>query len=65
MAGTNLVVSVSTVSGGNYVLQSATNLTPPIDWVNESTNAGNGDTLTLNVPMDPDKPQKFLRFWVY
>ncbi|MCX6890204.1 MAG: autotransporter-associated beta strand repeat-containing protein [Verrucomicrobia bacterium] len=65
VAGTNLVVSVSTVSGGNYVLQSATNLTPPIDWVNESTNAGNGDTLTLNVPMDPDKPQKFLRFWVY
>ena len=65
VAGTNLVVSVSTVSGGNYVLQSATNLTPPIDWVNESTNAGTGDTLTLNVPMDPDKPQKFLRFWVY
>ena len=65
VAGTNLLVSVSTVSGGNYVLQSATNLTPPIDWVNESTNAGNGDTVTLNVPMDPDKPQKFLRFWVY
>ena len=32
VSGTNLVVSVPTVSGSNYVLQSATNLTPTINW---------------------------------
>ena len=65
VAGTNLVVSVPTVSGASYVLQSATNLTPTIFWVNESTNPGTGGSLTLNVPIQPNKPQKFLRFWVY
>lgn len=65
VAGTNLVVSVPTVSGASYVLQSATNLTPTIFWVNESTNTGTGANLILNVPIQPNKPQKFLRFWVY
>jgi hypothetical protein len=63
--GNNLVVSVPTVAGANYVLQTATNLTPTILWVNESTNAGTGSNLILNVPIEPDKPQKFVRFWVY
>ena len=65
VTGTNLVVSVSTVSGANYVLQSTTNLTPTVNWVNESTNAGTGGALILDVPIEPNKPQKFLRFWVY
>jgi len=65
VSGTNLVVSVPTVTGVNYVLQSATNLTPTIFWVNESTNAGTGGNLILNVPIEPGKPQKFVRFWVY
>ena len=65
VSGTNLVVSVPTVSGYNYVLQSTTNLTPTINWQNESTNAGTGGNLILNVPIEPGKPQKFLRFWVY
>jgi autotransporter-associated beta strand protein len=65
VSGTNLVVSVPTTSGYNYVLQSATNLTPTILWKNESTNAGTGGNLILDVPVDPAKPQKFLRFWVY
>ena len=65
VSGTNLVVSIPTVAGTNYVLQSATNLTPTIAWVNESTNVGTGGTLTLNVPIQPSKPRKFLRFWVY
>ncbi len=63
--GTNMVVSVPTVSGATYVLQSATNLTPVINWVNESTNAGTGGNLILNVPIRPDRPQNFLRFLVY
>ena len=65
VSGNNLVVSVLTAPVGNYVLQSATNLTPTINWQNESTNAGTGGTLTLNVPIDPNKPRKFLRFSVY
>jgi hypothetical protein len=51
--------------GANYVLQTATNLTPTINWQSESTNAGTGGNLILNVPIEPGKPQKFLRFWVY
>jgi len=65
VSGTNLVVSVPTTSGFNYVLQSATNLTPTVYWQNESTNAGTGGNLVLDVPIEPDKPQKFFRFWVY
>jgi autotransporter-associated beta strand protein len=65
ISGTNLVVSVPTVSGFHYVLQSATNLTPTINWSNESTNAGTGGSLFFNVPIEPGKPQKFLRFRVY
>ena len=57
--------SVATVSGYNYVLQTATNLTWSITWQNESTNAGTGGDLILSVPVEPGKPQKFLRFWVY
>jgi hypothetical protein len=65
MTGTNLVLSVAAVSGFNYVLQSATNLTPPISWKNESTNAGTGGNLILNVPIVPNQPMQFLRFFVY
>ena len=65
VSGTNLVVTVPTVAGFNYVLQSTTNLTPTINWQNVSTNAGTGVNLILNVPIEPGKPRKFLRFWVY
>ena len=65
VSGTNLVVSVLTAPVGHYVLQSTTNLTPTVVWRNESTNDGTGGTLTLSVPIDPNKPQKFVRFWVY
>ena len=65
VSGTNLLVSVSTVSGANYVLQSATNLTPTINWQNESTNAGTGGILIFTIPIQSAQPMKFLRFWVY
>ena len=65
VSGTNLVVSVATVLGANYVLQSATNLTPTINWLNESTNVGTGANLIFNVPIQPAQPQKYLRFWLY
>lgn len=65
VSGTNLVVSVGTGLGANYVLQSAANLTPTINWQNESTNVGTGTNLIFNVPIGPAQPQKYLRFWVY
>ena len=65
VSGTNLVVSVLTVSGANYVLQSATNLTPIINWQNESTNVGTGGNLIFNVPVNPSQTQRYLRVWVY
>ena len=64
-SGTNLVFSVATTLGANYVLQSATNLTPTINWSNESTNAGTGGDLILNVPINLSQPEKYLRLWVY
>jgi autotransporter-associated beta strand protein len=64
-SGTNLVVSVPTVLGPNYVLQTTTNLTAPVIWQNQSTNAGTGGSVQFDVPIEPGKPQKFVRIWVY
>ena len=61
----NLIITVPTVSGGNYVLQSATNLVPPVAWANVSTNPGTGSNLILNVPIDRAQPRTFFRFWAY
>jgi hypothetical protein len=38
---------------------------PDDNWLNESTNAGAGGNLILNVLIEPAQPQKYLRFWVY
>ncbi len=65
LVGTNLAVTVATVAGGNYVLQSTTNLTPIINWQNEATNSGTGGNLIFNVPIPPAQTRKFLRFWTY
>ena len=65
ISGTNLVVTVPTISGASYVLQTTTNLTAPVNWQNESTNAGTGGNVQLNVPIESSKPQKFLRVRVY
>ncbi len=62
---TNLALSLPTVSGYHYVLQSATNLVAPVIWTSESTNTGTGASLLLNVPVTPGKPQKFVRVRVY
>jgi hypothetical protein len=62
---TNLALSLPTVWGYYYVLQSATNLVAPVIWKNESTNAGTGGSLLLNVPVTPGKPHWFGRMLVY
>jgi hypothetical protein len=64
-SGTDLVVPVPTVSGASYVLQTTTNLTAPIIWQNQSTNAGTGGNVQFHVPIEPSKPQKFVRVWAY
>jgi hypothetical protein len=61
LSGGSLSLQVPTISGYSYVLQSATNLLPPIVWLDETTNVGTGGTVLFNVPVITDAPQKFLR----
>jgi len=62
--GANLVLRVGTVVGHNYLLESATNLTPPISWVTNSTTAGTGGTITNTVPITHTPPNQFFRYLV-
>jgi autotransporter-associated beta strand protein len=64
VSGGNLQVSVSTVAGYSYVLQTATNLNSPIFWTSISTNAGTGSNLPFSIPTG-SALQKFVRFRVY
>ncbi|MFM2081565.1 MAG: hypothetical protein RL380_256, partial [Verrucomicrobiota bacterium] len=58
------VLRVATDLGFNYVLQSTTNLTIPINWTSLSTNAGTGGILTNAVPVNAVPPQRFYRYQV-
>jgi autotransporter-associated beta strand protein len=60
----NLVISVATASGYNYILQSTTSLTPPIVWSNISTNAGTGGTITNAAPISSAQSNMFFRYLV-
>jgi autotransporter-associated beta strand protein len=60
--GTNLMLRVATTSGYNYVLESATNLAPPIAWSVVTTNLGNGGTITNLAPISPAQRQIFFRY---
>ena len=62
--GTNLVLRVGTVAGHNYLLESATNLTPPISWITNSTTAGTGGTITNTLPITHTPPNQFFRYLV-
>jgi hypothetical protein len=64
MTGTNLSLRVSTVSGFNYVLESAPSLSLPLVWTPVSTNPGTGGTITNLVPIDAGTPQRFYRYQV-
>ena len=64
VSGTNLSLQVVTVSGFNYVLESATSLFPTPNWAPVSTNTGNGGTLTNIVTVNPGTPQRFYRYQV-
>jgi hypothetical protein len=63
--GKNLVLRVATVTGYNYVLESATNLAPPIVWSAITTNAGNGGTVINMAPISSAQRQMFFRYLVH
>lgn len=58
----NLVVRTTTVSGWNYVLESASALQSPITWTPVLTNAGSGGVITNLVPVNPATPKQFFRY---
>jgi Concanavalin A-like lectin/glucanases superfamily len=62
--GTNLVLSVATQAGHNYLLESTTNLTPPIVWTTNSTTVGTGATITNMAPVNSTMPNMFFRYMV-
>jgi autotransporter-associated beta strand protein len=62
--GTNLLLSVDTVIGHQYVLLSATNLNPPVVWMQVTTNSGTGGTLTNVVPVQKNSHNAFYRYQV-
>ena len=62
--GTNLIISVSSVSGHQYRLWSATNLSAPVFWTPVATNSGTGGTLTNLVPVLKSVHSMFYRYQV-
>jgi autotransporter-associated beta strand protein len=64
--GTNLVMQYPSQTGSSYVLQSATNLQPPVTWANVQTNVGDGGTQSFQTILDPQAvPQCFYRLQAY
>ncbi len=62
MSNGNLMVTFNGGVGVTYILQSATNLTPPVTWTPIATNVGAGNSITNLVPFSAGKPRQFLRF---
>jgi hypothetical protein len=64
ISGSRLLMQFSTETGVNYVLQSTTNLVPPVVWTTEQTTQGNGSVMSFQAPVGTDEPQKFFRVMV-
>ena len=62
--GANLVLRVGTELGHNYLLESVTNLTPPINWITNSTTPGTGGIITNTMPITHAPPNQFFRYRV-
>jgi hypothetical protein len=60
-AGTNFNLNLTGISGQNYVLQTTTNLTPPIQWLPVLTNAADTNGVWQFTDTNLDSPQKFYR----
>ena len=57
----NYSVQFATVPGYNYTLQSATNLTPPIQWTNVATRIGTNFVAAVSVTDSNAAGQSFYR----
>ena len=64
ISGPNLILQYASQTGTSYVLQSTTNIAPPILWSNNQTNSGTGATQTFQVPISSE-PQRFFRVMAY
>jgi hypothetical protein len=60
----NLLTTVVTTNGHQYILQATSNLVPPVAWSPLLTNSGTGATLTNLIPISPGAPRKFFRYLV-
>ena len=61
---TNLIASFTSQNGVNFVLQTATNLAPPVPWLDAQTNLGTGGGQSFTNLIDA-QPQKFFRVRAY
>ena len=62
LAGGNIVISTPTVSGAEYVLETAPSLEPPVTWTPVITNNGTGGSITNLIPVNPATPKTFYRY---
>ncbi len=60
-SGSNFNLTLTGIPGQNYVLQTATNLTPPIQWLPVLTNAANTNGVCQFTDTNLDSTQKFYR----
>ena len=65
LSGTNLLLSLQSELGLNYVLQGATNLDAPMSWRPVFTNSATGAMLTIPAPFDSTQPQSCFRVVAY
>ena len=60
-----LQFQLQSIAEVNYLLQTTTNLVPPITWSNLSTNIGTGGLLTIPTAADSTQSQQFYRIMAY
>jgi len=61
-SGTNLWFQTGSKLGTAYILQTATNLTAPVNWTSMLTNPGTGGSITNAVPVNAAPGQKYFRY---
>ena len=59
---TNFALQINTRLGTSYILESASNLTPPVIWTPMLTNAGTGGSITNEVPLATTSASQFFRY---
>ncbi len=57
-----LAIRTLTQIGFNYLLESTTNLTPPVVWITNAITAGTGNPLTNSMTISPATSSQFFRY---